>query len=99
MKLITAVVHMDDAEPVINALIIAGFDSTHSVSMGSFLGQKNVTIMCAVEDDQLDEAVEIVCSNASSHEHKDIDDPDIPADITSGVLFVTDLIRFENLGE
>ncbi|GAJ19321.1 unnamed protein product, partial [marine sediment metagenome] len=45
MKLIQAIVHNDDADAVINALLAQGFRATRMGSTGGFLRAGNTTIV------------------------------------------------------
>jgi uncharacterized protein YaaQ len=58
-KLLIAVVHHDDAEPVADALRAAGHRFTHLLSVGGFLGTDNATFVFGVEDAAEAEIVEI----------------------------------------
>jgi uncharacterized protein YaaQ len=52
MKLILAVVRDIDSEPVIQALIEAGYRATRLASTGGFLRRGNMTLMIGVEEGQ-----------------------------------------------
>ena len=65
MKLIVAIIHPDDVAGVIKRLNRGGFSSTKLTTMGSFLKEKNITILVGVEEIQLDKALEII--NKFSH--------------------------------
>ena len=49
MKLIQAIVHNDDADAVINALLAQSFRATRMGSTGGFLRAGNTTIVSGVE--------------------------------------------------
>ncbi len=49
-KLLVAIVHHDDAEPVAEALRHAGHRFTQLPSIGGFLGSDNATFVFGVED-------------------------------------------------
>ena len=65
MKLILAIVQLDDVAGVIRHLSKSGFFSTKLTSAGGFLKEGSVTIMIGVEEERLDEALEII--NKYSH--------------------------------
>ena len=50
MKLIQAIVHSDDADAVINALLAQGFRATRMASTGGFLREGNTSIVSGVEE-------------------------------------------------
>ena len=60
MKLVLAIVQLDDVAGVIRHLAKSGFSSTKLTSAGGFLKEGNVTIMVGVEKERLDEALEII---------------------------------------
>lgn len=60
MKLIVAIIHPEDVAGVIKHLNRGGFSSTKLASMGSFLKEKNITILVGVDETQLNEALEII---------------------------------------
>jgi Uncharacterized protein conserved in bacteria len=60
VKLIMAIIQLDDVAGVIRHLSKGGFFSTKLSSAGGFLKEGNVTIMVGVEEAQLDEALAII---------------------------------------
>src|SRR4026207_327846 len=54
VKLVTAIVHSEDAGNLIDALLEKEFRATRLQSSGGFLKQGNATIVVGVEDDQVD---------------------------------------------
>jgi Uncharacterized protein conserved in bacteria len=65
VKLIFAVINLDDVAAVIKHLAKSGFSSTKLTSAGGLLKDGNVTIMAGMEEERLDEALEII--NKYSH--------------------------------
>ena len=65
MKLILAIIQLDDVAGVIRHLAKGGFSSTKLTSAGGFLKEGNVTIMTGVEESRLEEALGII--NKYSH--------------------------------
>ena len=63
MKMVMAVMPYDEAEFVLNALIIAGFGTTFAETHGGMLRQSQLSIFTAVGDDQVDEALAIIRDN------------------------------------
>lgn len=63
MKMVMAVVPYDEAEFVLNALVIAGFGTTFAETHGGMLRQTQVSIFTAVKDDQLDEVFCVIRDN------------------------------------
>ena len=65
MKLILAIIQLDDVASVIRHLAKSGFFSTKLNSAGGFLKEGNLTIMVGVEEERLEEALEVI--NKYSH--------------------------------
>lgn len=63
MKMVMAVMPFDEAEFVLNALVIAGFGTTFVETHGGMLRQSQLTIYTAVENDQVDQALCIIRDN------------------------------------
>ena len=63
MKMIMAVMPYDEAEFVLNAMIIAGFGTTFAETHGGMLRQSQLTVFTAIDDDQVDEALCIIRDN------------------------------------
>ncbi|MBO4353807.1 MAG: cyclic-di-AMP receptor [Clostridia bacterium] len=60
MKLIIAIVNNDDAHFVNTGLTSSGFHVTKISSTGGFLMNGNSTFLLGVENDQVDDALEII---------------------------------------
>ena len=60
MKLILAIINLDDVAGVIKHLTRSGFSSTKLTSSGGLLKEGNVTIMAGVEEDRLEEALALM---------------------------------------
>ena len=65
MKLILAIIQLDDVASVIRHLGKSGFFSTKLSSAGGFLKEGNVTIMVGIEEARLGEVIDII--NKYSH--------------------------------
>lgn len=65
MKLVLAIIHDYDVDPVLRALIGGGFSVTRIASAGGFLRTGNVTIMIGAEDEQVDLCVNILAQTGS----------------------------------
>ena len=66
MKLVVAIVHNEDASPLVDALLQREYRATRLHSSGGFLRQSNTTILIGVEDDVVDEVLGIVRDNCTS---------------------------------
>ena len=107
MKLIIAIVNHDDAGAVTQNLTKNGFSSTRLSTTGGFLLAGNVTLLIGVEEDQVDQAVDII--RRHSHSRKQLMPaitemshgfmPVMPVEVTVGgaTVFVVDVERFERL--
>lgn len=65
MKLVIAVVQGADAEPVLDALVEAGFRATQISSAGGYLRESNVTFLIGVDDSDVPTVAQIVERNVS----------------------------------
>lgn len=104
MKLILAIIHLDDIASVMKHLIRGGFSSTKLTSAGGFLREGNVTIIVGVEDEKLDEALEII--NKFSHSRTrmvptpsldGMDSPMTEVNVGGATVFVLDCEQFLRL--
>lgn len=78
MKLVAAIIQDYDAAKLTSAIVDAGFRATTISSKGGFLRTGNVTILSAVEDDQVAELLAIV--EANCRERTEIIRPDVMGD-------------------
>jgi uncharacterized protein YaaQ len=60
MKLILAIIHDHDNEPVSQALIKAGFRVTRIASTGGFIRRGSSTLLIGVEEERLEAAIETI---------------------------------------
>ncbi len=63
MKLVVAIVHNEDAGPLVDVLLEREFRTTRLHSSGGFLRQSNATVLVGVDDDRVDDVVSIVREN------------------------------------
>ncbi len=68
MKLVLAVVQDKDANRLIDALAKGNFQSTKLSSTGGFLREGNTTLIIGVEDEQVDQALDIIKHNCSKRD-------------------------------
>jgi len=61
-----AIVHGDDADVLVEALLRKEFRATKLASSGGFLRRSNTTVMVGVEDDQVEAALQVVRDNCTS---------------------------------
>jgi uncharacterized protein YaaQ len=66
VKLIVAIVHNEDARPLVDALLEHEYRSTRLHSSGGFLRQSNATIMLGIEDDRVDEVMTLIRETCTS---------------------------------
>lgn len=60
MKMIMAIVQMDDANSLVKALSHAGYGVTHVKSAGGFLRKQNATVFAGVPDRDVDHVIDII---------------------------------------
>lgn len=66
MKLIIAVVNIDDSRNLLDRLTRQGFSATVTSSAGGFYHVSNTTIFCGVEDERLEAALNVIRENCTS---------------------------------
>ena len=60
MKMVIAIVHVDDAPGLVKALAHTGYGVTHVKSAGGFLRKQNATVFAGVPDLEVDRVIEII---------------------------------------
>lgn len=78
MKLVAAIIQDYDAPKLTSAIVAAGYRATTISSKGGFLRTGNVTILSAVDDDQVAALLEII--EANCRERTEIIRPDVMGD-------------------
>jgi len=68
MKLLLAIVNNDDAHYVNTSLTSAGFHVTKISSTGGFLMNGNSTFIIGLEENQVDEALEVIRRNSQKRQ-------------------------------
>ena len=79
MKMIIAILHDVDNDPVSHALTTASFRVTTIASTGGFLRRGQTTLLVGTEDEQVDTAVKIIKQACA---------PATDADGKRGIIFV-----------
>jgi uncharacterized protein YaaQ len=109
VKLVLAIVHNEDAGPLVNALLERNYRATRLHSAGGFLRQSNATVILGVEEEQVDEVITVVRENCTSRTQVVNPMPPImepgefsmpyPVEVKMGgaVVFVVPVERFERL--
>lgn len=62
MKLVVAIVHIEDSQRVSDSLTQKGYGTTRLPSHGTFLGQDNHTLFTGVADERVPEVISIIRS-------------------------------------
>jgi uncharacterized protein YaaQ len=86
MKMIVAILQDEDAEPVIKALAESKLSVNRVASTGGFLRQGSSTLMIGVEDQDVDEAIEIINNHCT---------PSVEPMLKRATLFVLNVEHFE----
>jgi len=97
MKLIQAIVHNDDADEVINALLAQGFRATRMASTGGFLREGNTTIVSGLEEGQVDKALNIIKQHVKSRLHTPAWPKAKEVEVSGAIVFVINVERLERL--
>ena len=104
-----AIIHKEDAGPLVDALLEREFRATRLHSSGGFLRQSNASLLVGVEDDQVDAVLEVIRDNCVSRTQVVSPLPPImepgefylpyPTEVTVGgaVVFVVPVDRYERL--
>jgi uncharacterized protein YaaQ len=109
VKLVIAIIHKEDAGPLVDALLEREFRATRLHSSGGFLRQSNASLLVGVEDDQVDAVLQVIRDNCVSRTQVVSPLPPImepgefylpyPTEVTVGgaVVFVVPVDRSERL--
>ena len=109
MKLLVAIVQGEDAGQTVQALSEAGLSVTKLASSGGFLQQGNATLLVAVEDERVEQALTLVRTNCRERSRYLTPMPPIvepgemfapfPVEVQVGgaTIFVLDVEQFEKL--
>lgn len=108
MKLVVAIVQEYDAAKLVRAVVDAGFRATVIASTGGFLRTGNTTILCAVEENDVGNLIEVI--NANGRERTELIRPEVMGDyadwypphevevIVGGAnVFVLPVVHFERV--
>ncbi len=109
LKLVVAIVHNEDAGPLVDALLKREYRTTRLHSSGGFLRQSNTTVIVGVEESQVEEVIGVVRENCTSRTQVVNPMPPItepgeffmpyPVEVEMGgaTVFVLPVERFERL--
>ncbi len=109
MKLIFAIVHSEDAGILVDALADRDFRTTRLQSSGGFLKQSNATVVLAVEDEKVEDALGVI--RDSCHSRSQVVNPMPPimepgeffmpfpleVEVGGATVFVLPIERFERI--
>jgi len=107
MKMVIAIVHVDDAGALTKSLAQAGYGVTHVKSAGGFLRKQNATVFAGVPDRDVDRVLEIIRDRCHSRTEQVSPLPPVvepgevympyPMEVEVGgaTVFVVDVVRFE----
>ena len=108
MKLILAVIQNEDEDALTEAVEIEGLSVTRIGSSGGFLRASNVTLMMAVDDNQVDGVLALLgkhCKRRTKHlrpgspgvEARERFPGAIPIEVGSAAVFILDIERMEKI--
>lgn len=107
MKMVVAIVQMDDASALVKSLSHAGYGVTHVKSAGGFLRRQNATVFAGVPDRDVDRVLEIIRQKCHSRTEQVSPLPPVvepgevympyPMEVEVGgaTVFVLEVARFE----
>ncbi len=101
MKMLMVIVPRDEAEHVVNALVVAGFTATITEGRGGVLRQAKRILYIAVAAEKLEEVLGLIRANCSVQvkiEESDAasDQDAAPVNVGGAVVFIWDITRVEN---
>ncbi len=109
MKLVIAVVHEKDQRHVQDSLLESAFQFTNVASTGGFLREGNVTLLIGVDEDQVEQAIDVIRESCQTREqYVNVMPPTMepvgtvipsPVKVLVGgaIVFVLDVERFEKI--
>lgn len=107
MKMVVAIVHVDDAGGLVKALSQGGYGVTHFKSAGGFLRKQNATVLAGVPDRDVERVLDIVRERCHARTEQVSPMPPVvepgevympyPIEVEVGgaTVFVLDVARFE----
>jgi uncharacterized protein YaaQ len=109
MKLILAVIQNEDEGPLTEAMEMESLSVTRIGSSGGFLRASNVTLMTAVEDQQVERVMALLgkhCKRRTKHLHPWVPSMEarerfvgaIPVEVGGAAVFILGLERMEKIG-
>jgi uncharacterized protein YaaQ len=109
MKLVMAVIQNEDEDALTDAMENQGFSITRIGSSGGFLRASNVTLMTAVQDDQVPHVLELFgkhCKRRTKQLHPWVPSMEarerfmgsIPVEIGGAAVFILNLDQVEKIG-
>lgn len=105
MKMVMAVVPVNTAESVLDALVNQGHTATYAETHGGMLRQSQFSLFIAVKKEQLDEVLGIIQENCRtqvemntrpSSDQEAISKSPVTADLGGAIAFIWDIDRIEN---
>jgi uncharacterized protein YaaQ len=109
MKMVVAIMHVDDAGTSIEALADKGIPTTRLDSRGGFLQKGNTTLLCGCSEDQVDAVMEVLRNRSRSRTEflnplPPVVEPGemfvpypVEVEVGGAIVFVLDVERFEKL--
>lgn len=88
MKMIVTILNNEVVNTLAEILASAGFTTTHIDSTGGFFREGNSTLMVGVDDDQVEEALQLIRENSSSS---------VEPILRKATVFVLDVEHFEQI--
>lgn len=109
MKLILAVIQNEDEDALTEAMESENLSITRIGSSGGFLRASNITLMMAVEDNQVERVLALLgkhCKRRTKHLHPWVPSMEarerflgaIPVEVGGAAVFILNLERMEKVG-
>jgi uncharacterized protein YaaQ len=108
MKLVLAIIQNEDQDALTEAMEAEGFSVTRIGSSGGFLRASNITLMTAVEDNQVERVLALLgkyCKRRTKHLHPWVPSMEarerflgaIPVEVGGAAVFILSLERVEKI--
>ncbi len=109
MKLVLAIIQNEDEDALTDAMENEGLSVTRIGSSGGFLRASNVTLMTAVEDNQIDRVLALLsthCKRRTKHLHPWVPSMEarerflgaVPVEVGGAAVFILNLEKVEKIG-
>ncbi len=97
MKLVISIINTVDRESVIEGLIQNGYCATQINSIGGFTGKENITVLTAVNEENVEKVIETIKQHTKSQTvdvSQELNREVLYAKVNGTTVFVIDIEKF-----